>query len=210
MFDTTEECHQKLGGTIVLRGTTPFYVHQAMSPTTVMGKTPGPGEMFVVGVEELSFRTIGQKLGYMNFSSWQGSPYKEAMFLMKQAIRRTTAGLSQANVWVEGFKGDGNGLGATGRLVFASDIYQANIGPFTDMLNNRYPSMKSVRDEMVKDSSIHSKAFHRWWCVERDPVGPFYFVYKTQRVGYTEDFSKFVINDRFRFLRDDLKELACA
>lgn len=212
MFDTLEECHQKLGGTIVLRDKKPFYVHSAVGPDRVQGWIVGTRDQgqVVVDVSALDFKSLGQKLGYLNATRYGQAIYNEATYLMKQAIRRSTQGLSEYNVYVSGFKGDDSPeRPGTGQLRFTSSFYTDNFEGFQAMLDNKYPTVSEVR-RMMEDRSIQSRAFHRWWAIERDPVGPFYFCYKNQRVGYTEDFSRVVMQDRFRFLREDLRELKVA
>jgi hypothetical protein len=211
VFDTAEECDQKLKGCIVIRDRAPFYIFEARTAQSVLGKIPGNSDLVEVPLSELNIRNLGDKLGYMNVDTYGGVAYKEATYLMRQAIRRSTQGLSSLNVHVSGFKGDNSpDRRPTGPVRFDESIWRTNVAALTATINNQYPTVSAIKDQMVKDKSVTSCAFHRWWAIERDPVGPFYLNYKTQRVGYTEDFERYVFQDRFKFLREDLKEMRVA
>ncbi len=144
----------------------------------------------------------------MNLKTYKGLVYNEATYMMRQPIRRSVQGLSKHNVYIFGLKG--NPVTETGRtnpLPFDGNIFNGDsVKPFEAMLSNRYPSMLEVAS-VFSDKSVASQAFHRKWAVQRDEVGPFEVMYKNTKVGYTENLYRFVVSDRYRFLKNDLKEL---
>lgn len=221
MYDTVEEIQQKLVGCVLMYKARPVFVVagglRAADPEAKVFKlfisivnTSDLPVMKTYPVflddPDLDYRSLGSRLGYMNLTDYNGKPYNEAVYLMRQPKRSSqyTQGLSKQNVYVIGCRGNGSPeLPPTGLLEFNEKIYAKKSEELSRMLNGVYPSVAEVR-EMLSDPTVISKAFSRIWAIQRDEVGPFNLLYKSIRVGYSEDLTKFTVSERYRFHKDDL------
>lgn len=216
IYDSTEEVNQKLAGCVLLYKLQPLYVHGAAPVDTPPWKIKVSycndlNNVFYISLDDadLNYREVGDKLGYMNLKGYIGRPYNECTYLMRMPIRSSSyaQGLSKKNVRLSDLKGNrAIGLGRID-LIFDQAIYGGKSSELKLMMNNVYPTIKEVSDDFFKDETLVSKAFHRMWAIEKDEVGPFNLLYKNTKVGWTEDFNRFKVSDRYRFLKKEFEKV---
>jgi len=211
MYDTKEEFHQKLVGTVVLYNSVPVSIQEALGSSknkiildcyklrtkereTVSAWDPG-----------WDFRTIGSRLGYMNFDYGEGS-YRQALYLTRVAVRQavSTQGLSQKNVKYDGFRPDKT-KGLDYYKPTWTQIVQ-NEG-FVDTLERKYPSLTEIYDVFSKEKSLSSKAFHPKFAINKPSIGPFYLEYRGKDIGYSDDLSRWKIGEDYDYLRETLEHI---
>lgn len=218
MFDSVQEVSQKLGNCVILYRNSPIRVVEGVNGRTNLGiryyPLGEPSNLLTVTLNdpELDFKNLGERLGYINLHSIGRNHCKEAVYMMRQPVRRSIQGLHEENVFVSHFNSSIN-QERFGHITFGAWITERNVESLKNTFLGVYPSIEKITSDFRKDDAYISQAFHRNWCIERDQgkVGPeFKIMYKNIKVGYAETLNKIIVTDRYKHLRDDLKEFKVA
>lgn len=209
MYDTRDEANQKLSSTVVLYKNLPVFIREvggSNGPKLTLHfkyiRTGNLEEAYILD-KNWEFRNLGPRVGYLNVDMGNGS-YKEASYVTRMGVRAShnTQGLSQKNLKFVPLKGSKRlNLGPSG-LVFTSVV---NTAFFADMLEQKYPDVKAISNEFVKNPWLISKAFDRQFAIRQDDVGPFYLQYRGKDIGHTDDFSRWKIAPQYNYLQEQME-----
>jgi len=197
-YDSYEEVHMRLQGTVVRYDGEPVYVsnvtqgddgvpriHIMNLPVILNGREEVNEDnkvtRKVVNSRHFDFEPF--LLGYANLKYG-------ACFLSRAPVRKYKQGLSSGNL-----------TDAQGRLSFKAAL--ADPG-FKDALKNEYPP-RSVATEMAKDKSI-TVAFCREFAVEYNSLGYFLLHYRGAPCAFSEDGYVFKLPEQFKYLSEVLQE----
>ena len=208
MYDTVDEAKQKLVNTVVIFDGTPTHIVDARQQDgeiilyhTVLKKKSQGYITNTISDERFDFRTIGSKLGYVNY---ENGGYNESVFVERTPVRKAfaTQGLSKVNTNISNLSGNKRkGLPS----IKCSWDYLHKVSGFISTVERVFPSLQEIT-EIFKEEDVVSRAFSPSFAVRRDEVGPFYLMYKGRDIGYTEDFERFKISNRFKYLEESLEE----
>lgn len=211
MYENNEEIQQKLGDCIISYKGIPYLALGAgnKSRTVLLCEAPSFEKRINLHIDDpdIDYRNLGSRLGYINFDVYAGRVYKEATYSMRIPARKVHQGLCRHNVYISGFKGDGSTIKPpTNAIQFDASIFGTQV--FINTFIGRYPSVSTIKEEFSTSSlGVTSRAFDRRWAFSKTPTGVFAINYKYETIGYTEDFHRAKIQERFKFLRRDFSEV---
>lgn len=202
LYENVEEVNHRLANTIVMYDGEPMLVTQGSQrvggPVSVVlrrlkNRPEGKNE-FVVPLDDpaLNYRTFA--LGYINFTATG-----EALYVTRNAARRTKQGLDDNNVVVQ----------------HSSEVGRVNLSTlrsysdsFFDFMAGRYPTFGEARERFKKTSgNLQSVAFHRNFALHYDRrLGLDTLFFKGRKVGYCGNDNKLVLGPDYQYLRELVHE----
>lgn len=202
MYTTREEAQQKLKDSVVLFDNKASLVIDAENKNGSLKLfhylLRDKGKLLNNPIGEFDLKTIGTRLGYMNYSDEHG--YNSAVYVTRSPVRRahSTQGLCASNIIIPSVRRrDGRQKDLDLQFIYTS-------GYFADMVESKYPSLVEVKREMEKDSDVVSKAFSRIFSVTNPKVGPFFLNYKNKKIAYSDDMFRWKLGKDFSYLEEEL------
>lgn len=195
MFVTMEDANYKLNTSLILYKNHPVKVQGLsgdpanpymglvyLSPKRIPGLLPDGGARFAD--PDVGFRTIGEHLGYLNYTMvLSGRENCWATYVTRIHARHSFIGLRQGNVDIPRLSLP---IVSTSpiRLEFSSVI--SNPG-FEKMWFGEYPSFNAALHILSTLPAPSSVAFTKVFAITKNPIGPVYLRYKGSDIGWLED-----------------------
>lgn len=205
MYDTYEEAQQKLANSVVIYDGAPVLVQKAGGQKNhvwlefkrlPISRTSSEVEKRQIDDPRWDFRNLGSRLGYTTLQV-PGSDLFETVYTSRIPTRHSRQGLDRQTVILEGMQ--------VYQWKFENLIYQKG---FNDMMTNTFMKpVEAFSTMVVNKGQYKSIAIGRKLALSYDQVTPPVLLYRTERIGYTEDGIKFKLADHKKHLREELEDI---
>lgn len=192
-FDILEEVNAKFVNTVVLYGNKAAVVKavdEVAKGFRLLLTISGTRTLTAVYLSDPELNYKDFKLGYVNAGSYAGWWFRKPQKQWQQGLKAGQLG------WVI----SAPGMGPHDNFSFST--------PFTNMLENKYPSVESVK-KLLTDQEAHTRAWHRDFALSYDAIHEDCILeYHGRKIGHAinSDMSKFKILSEARHLQEALEE----
>jgi len=207
LYDTKDEAHQKLTSCLCLFNGESAYIENVHGSGKKIQLDFFHIRQKIQNTENINhngweFRELGNRIGYMNIDMGHES-YKEAAYTVRSAVRiaHNTQCLSFKNMRIKPLRGAPH-LGVNGFKIDWQSVVRTDYA--ADMIEGKYPCMKDIKDQFLKEPYQVSMAFTREFAVYRPEIGPFYLEYKGKQIGYSDDADQWKIGSKYLYLTESL------
>lgn len=212
MYDTVEEIRQKIDGSVVLYDGYPVRIFGADGSKSKLVvhcmKLPlesKPIQMSDNGMLHIpasdskwDFKSLGSRLGYVQTKGPLST--LDSVFVSRVPVRRSRQGLDTHTTTVIS-PPEWGGY----RLTIEQLMYQPN---FVNTMMGSFPKSKEAFNTLINSSKIvQSVPISRKLAMSYDRVSPPVLLYRTEKVGYTEDGTVFKIAEHKKYLTETLVDM---
>lgn len=210
MYDTVEEIKQKLIGSVVLFDGHPVLLKDAEKKKSSINlffyrlpisrtKTV-EAEIVDVSDPKWDFRNFGQKLGYISIKNPVSDKF-ESLFITRVPVRHSRQGLDDKTTLITPCPEEGS-------YRFSwTDIVYNDTSTITNTVKNQFPGVESAFQILTKNKEFHSIPIHRKITFLYDQVCPPYLIYRSDKIGYSEDGKLFKLARHKEYLREELTDM---
>lgn len=205
MYDTIEEARQKLEQSIVLFDGLPVYIQGIgggrNKVSLVFSRLPftkSSGKMEDVPISNPSwdFKTMGQKLGYVNVLE---DGRNSVVFTSRMPSRHSRQGLDQRTVVVKPLPD------AVTRIEWGNLFQHEGL---VNTIRGKYHTIDEAYNELTKHPNKNiAIAISRKLALKYDKVVPPTLIYRNEPIGYTEDGVRFKLAKHKAFMAEELVDM---